>query len=611
MSDRQNPMRLIEDNKQNHEEYIRLFGDINLDLQIIKNLHFRSKFGIDYTGFWKRDMQLTYVSGFMSENVNRVNIDANYEGNWILSNTLNYTFNLGEHSFDLLAGQEMLKFYRTEVSAGRDVFASEDPDYMYLNAGEENRRNGNSATSYALLSYFGKINYNYANKYLASATIRYDGSSRFGSNNRYGVFPAFSIGYRISEENFMKDANTFLSDMKIRYGWGQTGNQEIGNYASLGLYEALYGSDPTWGPDNGTAYDLSGNGSGNLLSGYRRTQQANPNLKWEATTQNNFGLDFGFLNQKITGSFDYFMKSTKDILINPPYIATLGEGGSRWVNGATMENKGFEFMLGYNEKVGDLGISLTGNLSRYVNKIVKLPEDVINSYSGNGNDQTILGRPLNSMFGYKTDGIFQNQAEVDAHVSQPGKGVGRLRYVNLNGDDKIDDEDRTWLGVRDPDFIYGLNVGLSWKNFDMNMFFNGVVGSLIDNGVKRYDDFISFFGGHNYGTRTLDAWTPQNSSSTIPALSLNDRNNEARFSNYFIENGSYLKLANIEIGYNIPRNIINKAFINEARIYMMGQNLLTLKKSWGNNAFTGVDPEVPNLAYPIPYSFTLGVNLSF
>jgi TonB-linked SusC/RagA family outer membrane protein len=611
MSDRQNPARLIEDNKQNHEDYVRLFGDINLDLMIIKNLHFRSKFGIDYTGFWKRNMQLKYVSGFMSDNINRVDIDANYEGNWILSNILNYTFDLGKHGFDLLAGQEMLKYYKTEVTAGRDVFASEDPDYMYLNSGEENRRNGNWATSYALLSYFGKINYNYDNRYLASATFRYDGSSRFGANNRYGFFPAFSLGWRISEEGFFKDALPVVSDLKLRYGWGQTGNQEIGDYASLGLYEALYGSDPTWSPDNGTAYDIYGNGGGNLLSGYRRTQQMNPDLRWETTTQNNIGIDFGFQNQKFSGSFDYFMKKTEDILIKPPYIATLGEGGDRWVNGATLENKGFEFILSYNNKIGELEVSLTGNISRYVNEVTKLPEDVINSYAGNGNDQTILGRPLNSMFGYVTDGLFQNQAEVDAHVDQPGKGIGHIRYLNVNGDDRINDEDRTWLGVKDPDFIYGLNVGLAWKNFDLSMFWNGVVGAMIDNGVKRYTDFISFFGGHNYGTRTLDAWTPQNTSSTIPALALNDRNNEARFSDYFIENGSYLKLANIEIGYTIPQHIIKKALINNARIYIMGQNLLTIKKTWGNNAFTGVDPEVPNLAYPIPYSFTAGINLSF
>lgn len=611
MSDRHNPMRIIADNKQNHEDYVRLFGDLNLDLEIIKNLHFRSKFGVDYTGFWKRNMQLKYVSGFMSEKVNKVNVDANYEGNWVLSNTLNYNISFGKHGIDALAGQEMLKFYRTEVSAGRDVFVSEDPDYMYLNAGESNKRNGNSATAYALLSYFGKINYNYDNRYLVSATVRYDGSSRFGINNRYGVFPAFSLGWRLSEESFFKEALPWVSDLKFRYGWGKTGNQEIGDFASAGLYEALYGTDPTWGIDSGTAYDIYGTGSGDLLSGYRRTQLMNANLRWESTMQNNIGVDFGFLNQKFTGSFDYFYKKTEDILIKPPFIATLGEGGDRWVNGASMDNKGFEFMMTYNEKIGEVNLAVTGNISRYVNKVVKLPEDVINSYPGNGNDQTILGRPLNSFFGYVADGIFQNEDEVNSHVAQTGKGVGRIRYKNVNGDDKVNDEDRTWLGVADPDFIYGLNVALSWKNFDFSMFWNGLVGSQVNNSVKRYSDFIGLSGGHNYGIRTLDAWSPQNTSSTIPALSMLDLNNENRFSTYFIENGSYLKLANIEIGYTLPKHIVEKARMSNARFYVMGQNILTLKKTWGDNSFTSVDPETPNLGYPIPFSVTFGVNVSF
>ena len=176
------------------------------------------------------------------------------------------------------------------------------------------------------------------------------------------MFPAFSLGWRLSQEAFFQEAVPYVSDLKFRYGWGQTGNQEIGDFASLSLYQALYGSDPTWAWDNGTAYDIYGTGAGDLLSGYRRIQQTNPNLRWETTTQNNFGIDFGFLNQKFSGSFDYFFKSTKDILINPPYIATIGEGGSRWVNGATLENSGLEFILSYNDKIGDVGLNITGNI---------------------------------------------------------------------------------------------------------------------------------------------------------------------------------------------------------------------------------------------------------
>ena len=611
MSDRQNPVRLIEDNKQNHEDVFRLFGDVNLSVEILKGLMFRSKFGIDYTGWWKRDMQKTYQSGFMSDKTARLNTSANYGGNWVLSNTLQYKFDLGKSNFDVLIGQEMMKYRLEDMSAGRDGFLLENEDYMYLSVGDGNLRNGGGATSYALSSFFGKVNYSYDNRYLASVTVRRDGSSRFGANNRWGTFPAFSVGWRVSEEGFFEGAKNIVSDLKLRYGWGKTGNQEIDNYASYGLYQARYYTNVPDGRDQGTAYDITGAGQGQLPSGFVRTQLQNPDLKWEATTQNNAGIDFGFFNQMFTGSVDYFFKKTDDILVKLPYIATIGFGGDRWVNGASMENSGFEFMLTYNQKVGEVDLNITGNIASYRNKITKLPEDVINSYAGNGNDQTILGRPWKSLFGYVADGIFQNEQEVADHVTQSGKGVGRIRYKDLNDDGKINDEDRTWLGVEDPKFLYGLNVNAGWKNFDFSMFWNGQVGSHAKNGIKEFTDFFGFFGGQNYGSRLLDAWSPDNTSSTIPAVSANNVNDEGRFSTYFVENTSFLKLANIELGYRLPDHILKAAHMESARIYLSGQNLLTIKKGWGDNAFTGVDPETPNFAYPVPRAFTFGVNVSF
>lgn len=611
MSDRQNPVRLIEDNKQNHEDVFRIFGDANLSIDILKGLTFRSKFGIDYTGYWKRDMQKTYESGFMFDKTARLNTSTNYGGNWVLSNTLQYKFDLGKSNFDILVGQEMMKYRLEDMSAGRDGFLLENEDYMYLSVGDGNLRNAGGATSYALSSFFGKVNYSYDNRYLASVTVRRDGSSRFGANNRWGTFPAFSVGWRVSEEGFFEGAKDIVSDLKLRYGWGKTGNQEIDNYASYGLYQARYFTDPTWVRDQGTAYDITGAGQGELPSGFIRTQRVNPDLKWEATTQNNAGIDFGLFNQMFTGSVDYFYKKTDDILVKPPYIATMGFGGDRWVNGASMENRGFEFMLTYSQKVGEVDLNITGNIASYRNKITKLPEDVINSYPGNGNDQTILGRPWKSLFGYVTDGIFQNEQEVTDHVEQPGKGVGRIRYKDLNDDGKINDEDRTWLGVEDPKFLYGLNVNIGWRNFDFSMFWNGQVGSHAYNNIKTFTDFYGFFGGQNYGSRLLDAWSPDNTSSKIPAVSANNVNDEGRSSTYFIENTSFLKLANFEIGYRLPDRLMKAARMESARLYLSGQNLLTIKKGWGDNAFTGADPETPNFAYPVPRAFTFGVNVSF
>ena len=612
MSDRANPVRLIEDNRQNHQDVVRLFGDLNLSVNILEGLTFRSRFGLDYTGFWERAMQKTYKSGFMSDNTARLNQSANYGGNWILSNTLQYKFKTGKSNFDLLAGQEMLKYSFSDMSAGRDGFLLETPDYMYLSVGETNLRNGGSGTSYALSSFFGKVNYDYDNRYLASVTVRRDGSSRFGKNHRWGTFPAFSLGWRVSEEHFFEKARHVVSDLKLRYGWGQTGNQEIDNYASYGLYQARYFTDPTWARDEGTAYDITGAGQGALPSGFIRTQRPNPDLKWETTTQHNAGVDFGFLDQRFTGSFDYFFKRSSDILVSPPYIAAIGFGGNRWVNGASMENSGMEFMLTYHANLGEVALNVTGNIASYRNKITELPEDVINSYPGNGNDQTILGRPWKSLYGYVADGLFHSQAEVDAHAAQPGKSVGRIRYKDINQDGRINDEDRTWLGIEDPDFLYGLNLSAIWRQFDLSMFWHGQVGSYANvSTIKSFTDFFGFFGGQNYGSRLLDAWSPENNGSSIPAVSANNVNDESRFSSYFVENTSFLKLANIEIGYRLPELLLKAARMESARIYLSGQNLLTLKKTWGDNAFTGSDPETPNFAYPIPRAFTFGIQVAF
>ncbi|MDR2968628.1 MAG: SusC/RagA family TonB-linked outer membrane protein, partial [Tannerellaceae bacterium] len=605
MSDRNNPVRVIEDNLQNYGDLFRLFGDVNLELKLLKGLNFRSKFGMDYTVWWKRNMQYSYVNGFRRDDNNRVSIDSNYAYTWTLNNVLDYDFDLGKNNFNILIGQESVNYRYEWVSASRESYLVESPDYMYLNSGEKNPQNSSSASEYALLSFFGKINYNYADRYLASVTVRRDGSSRFGINNRWGTFPAFSFGWRISQEEFFN--NSFVSDLKLRYGWGQTGNQEIDNYASYGLYQSVYYTDPTWELDKGTAYDITGTGSGTLPSGFIRTQRGNDNLKWEATTQNNIGLDFGFLNQKITGSIDWFFKETSDILISPPWIATIGYGGNYWTNGATMQNRGLEFSAGYNTKIGQVDFSVNGNIAGYRNKITKLPEDVINSYPGNGNDQTILGRPWRSLFGYVTDGLFQTQADVDAHADQLGKGVGRIRYKDVTGDGKINDSDRTWLGVEDPDFVYGVNLSASWRQFDFNMFFYGQYGSCGYNSTKEKNHFFSWFSGENNGAGLLDAWRPDNTSSTIPMVSAEDINNEKRYSDYFIENTSFLKLSTLEIGYRIPKKTLEKLHMTNARLYVSSQNLFTLK----TGDFTGPDPETPSYNYPIPRTLTFGINVSF
>ncbi|WP_230471257.1 SusC/RagA family TonB-linked outer membrane protein [Hymenobacter jejuensis] len=609
MSDRDNPLRLLKDNKQNRSNTGRAFGNLFADAEILKGLHLRTSFGIDYSLYKFRQIYKTYKAGYLSEANNRVTDNERFYGNWVWQNTLNYDMTLaGKHQLGFVVGTERISYYDESTYASRTNFASEDPSYTYLDAGSANKDNGGSGTAYRLASYFGKFNYAFADKYLASVTVRRDGSSRFGEDKRFGVFPAVSAGWRLSEENFLKDNAAFLSDLKLRAGWGQTGNQDIANFASRGLYQALLGTlDPNFDYDHGTAYDIYGNDT-NLPSGYRRVQRANPGLKWETTTQTNYGIDFGFLNNKVSGSVDYFIKNSKDILVNLPYLAVVGEGGDKFVNGASIQNKGWEFLLGYQNKLANsLTYNITGNLSTYRNKLTFLPAEVINAYGGNGQDVTRLGHSINAVYGYVADGLYQNASEVSSGPTQVGAAPGRIRYKDLNGDGKVDNFDQTWITEGVPDFNYGLNLGVGYKGFDVQAFFQGVQGIYAYNNAKFRTDFSSIASGENWGQRLLGAWTPTNTGSTIPAATLINNNNEARASTYFIENASYLKLRNLQVGYSLPEGVVGKLHLQGVRVYVQSQNLFTIK----SKNYTGPDPEVTNYQYPIPRVFTTGLNVSF
>lgn len=609
MNDRQNPVRLLEYNKDNGYKYLRLFGNAYADLQIIKGLNVKTNFGIDYGSFYKKSLQRSYVSGYLKNDKNAVGIDQSTSDKITWSNTATYKFSLGRNNLNILAGTEMYKEEFANTWLRKEDFIVESINYMYPDAGTGKSYTGGGATSYSLLSYFGKIEYDFDKKYLFSATLRRDGSSRFGRNNQFGTFPAFSIGWRIAEEDFVKKNAKFVSDLKFRAGWGQTGNQEISNTAIHSLYLANYaGGDPTWWTSYGTAYDITGAGSGILNSGFIAIQTGNNDLKWETTTQTNVGLDYGLFNQKLSGSIDYYFKSTKDILVMPPYLGVVGEGGNQWINGASMENKGWEFSLGYNDKTSwGLKYEINANLSMNKNRITYLPPSVQNNYGGNGTTDNILGRPLNSMYGYVADGLFRTEDEVFNSSIQEGKGLGRIRYKDLNNDGVINDKDRTWIGNPNPDFAYGLNVNISYKDFDISTFFEGIGNVDVVNQKKYQTDFWSVDDvGSNKGIRLLNAWSSSNPNSTIPAVSTIDKNAESRFSTYFVENGRYLKLRVLQLGYTLPKETSSKFKIDSFRVYLSGQNLWTLKAP----NFTGLDPENPGFGYPQPRTFTVGFNVS-
>lgn len=606
MTDRHNPVRLIEDNRQNKSRSYRLFGNAYANLILLPGLTLRSSIGIDYSGSYARTIRKSYVSGFLSDPSNQVNTSQNYSGNWVWQNTADFNRRFNRHQVQVLAGSEIIQFMSQGFFGSRQGYSLENIDYAYLDAGSANKDNGGSGAANSLLSYFGKVNYTFDNRYLLSATIRRDGSSRFGSTNRFGTFPAFSVGWRVSEENFIKDNLPFISDLKLRYGWGQNGNQSIANNAIYDLYAALYGTDPTWNRDRGAAYDINGGNSGQLPSGFVKIQRGNNTLKWEATTQSNFGIDFGLFEQKLSGSVDYFIKKTSDILLTPPSLAVIGEGGDPTVNGASMVNKGFEAIINYDTKIGsEIDLSLSLNMATYRNKITRLPQNSLTAFPGNGNDKIIINRSVSSYFGYVADGIFQNQQEVDDHPEQIGKAVGRIRYRDMNNDGVVNGNDREYIGISDPDLTYGFSANLGYKKFSLGLFFQGVTGVRVNNSTKIYTDFSSLWPGTNWGSRTLDAWTPTNTSSTIPALTLVNRNDEGRFSTYYLEPGSYLRLRNVQVGYDFAA-YANRIKMKQARVFLQASNLLLFK----SKQFTGPDPEAPNSTYPIPVIYTAGLSFS-
>ena len=610
MNDRQNSVRLLYDNQQNHYDYLRVFGNAFAELEIIKGLSFRTSYGVDYGDYFAKNFRKKYQSGYLKNDVNKLTLTQNHSVTTTMTNVLNFNRDFGRHHLDAVLGQEYIHNSVSEYFASREGYEVEDADYLTMDAGTGTKNNGGFTAEYALLSFFGKLNYSFKGRYLASVTLRRDGSSRFGSNNRYGTFPAFSLGWRVNEEPLLAEKLASFSDLKLRFGYGLNGNQAIDNNAIYTLYMANYaGGDPTWSTPRGTAYALGGNTQGTLPSGYVVTQSANPNLRWEQTAMANYGLDFGLFNQALYGSVDAFVKKTSDILVKPPYLAVLGEGGGQWVNGASIENRGLELALGYRGRVRSVSYEANGNWSAYRNKVTDLPKAVVNSYGGNGTTDNILGRPLGSFYGYVADGLFTTQAQLDNSATQVGKGLGRIRYRDLNGDGVIDAKDQTWIGNPNPRYTYGINLSAKWRQFDASVFLQGVGNVDVVNGLKYHTDFWSVSEtGSNKGARLLDAWSPSNPNSTIPAISLTDANSESRFSTYFIENGSYLKLRNVQIGYTLPEGVLRRCRMSALRIYVGGDNLALLATS---KSFTGLDPENPSFNYPRPLVLTGGFSLAF
>ncbi len=602
MSDRQNPLRELYMNRDNRLKVWRIFGNAYIDVKPVKGMVLRSNFGVDYDQAFIHSVNYTFHSDIVNNNTPSTTLSEANDLKWTWSNTANYNFTLAnDHHIGLLLGMELHSQSRDDMSSYAELFALENYDYMWPDAATGTERATGINSGYRLVSLFGKADYNWRDLLLASFTIRRDGSSRFGKNNRYGTFPAATLGYRVSQHI----KASWLDDLKVRLSWGETGNQAISNYARYGLYMADYGNDRV----TSTAYDLLLQGSGIFPSGFRATQTENPNLKWETTVQYNAGIDFTMFKGDLYGTADAYIKKVKDMLISPAYLGSMGEGGAAWLNGPSLENWGMEFTVGYRHTTAyGLNYDINGNLDFFRNKVTYLPETTTGSYVHTTKENLVEAkRPYGSIVGYVVDGLYQTREEVIAS-GQDNARLGGLKYADLDGNGVINADDQTWIFNPVPDFSWGLNIRLGYKDFDFTMFWQGVNGVDIYNNQKFQTDFYSLTdAGSNKGNRMLGAWTQDNTSSTIPALTTNNTGDEGRASTYFVEHGSWMKLRSLQLGYNMSSKLLSKLKMSNARVYLSAQNLLTIK----SDGFTVADPENPNWAYPHATSVSFGLQLGF
>lgn len=599
-SDIANPVQTLYNGRDDTNESWRIFGNGYIEVMPIEGLTLKSNIGYEHVQFFNR----TLTRKVNDTDVSSVNREYGQGDTWTWTNTANYMKTFArDHHLTALVGVEAIGYKYENLAAFRNDYAFEDENYMQIDAGEGTQTNGGGKQEWALFSLFGKVDYNYADRYLFSAILRRDKTSRLASNNNAGTFPSFSGAWRFTEEKFFPEQDV-IDNGKLRIGWGQNGNAAISNY---------YASYTTYAYNTGNAaYDLNGTNT-NVVAGITSASSGNTNLKWETTTQVNLGLDLGLFRNDLRLSFDYYWKNTKDMLTEPPTLAVQGENATVYMNTGNMKNSGWEVTLDYtSHQYGKFSFESSLNLSHYKNKVTKINSLV--SYIGD-DIRLMEGQPMGVYYGYVADGLFQSEEEVANHATQQGKGVGRIRYRDLNGDGTIDENDRCVIGDPNPDLSLGLNLDFHYGAFTLSAFFTGEFGFDIYNTTKKQLDFFSYGGtSTNHGTSTLNAWSSTNTNTSIPALSVTDDNNETRMSTYFIEDGSYLKMKYIKLSYDIPRNLLKKIGANNASIFAQVENVFTI------TGYDGLDPELPlstygsrvdNAPYPSARTFSMGLSVNF
>ncbi len=622
LSDIRNPYAKLFHNQDNTHKRLKFFGNIYAELEIIKGLKLKTNFGADYSNYYRRNFSPKFqeTGAHNPSTISTLSTTNSWKFDWIWTNTIAYSTRINDkHQIDLLGGMEAIESTYEINSASREGFPYEEDNFRYLDAGDGGtQKNSGSGLNSSLTSYFGKADYTYDSRYLFSFTFRRDGSSKLG-NNKWGNFPALSAGWRISEEAFFNKGT--INNLKLRLGWGQNGNQDVPPYATIeSYYTNAYHSN----------YAIDGAQS-SVYNGFTQSRNGNADLKWETTTQTNIGLDLGFFDNRLSVAADYFFKKTKDLLLERPLPPVAGGTNQTvWDNVGEMENKGIELLIDYQSvRKNDFSWNASLNVAHIKNELTSLPDDIDfialpGSYlhSVNFDQETSrseVGQPISSFYGYRNLGIFQDQAEIDAHKVQPNAKPGDLKFEDSDDNGVLDGDDRGFIGNPHPDFTLGLNLGFQYKNLDAALFFNGSFGNEVWDLTRYYGDFFNL-SAYNKLDHVHDAWSTDNTGGTVPRLSLDDTNNNIRPSSYYISDASYVRLKNLTIGYTFDK-LASRINSSKLRVYVQIQNLFTI------TGYDGLDPEVGlqnyssehrNLdigvdrgLYPPSRTFTFGVNLGF
>jgi len=616
-SDPVNPIKNT-DLYDREQKRLSILGNAYLNYEIIEGLSYRFSASVDYTTGRNYFFRPRYTSGERDINPFSFLDESFVSGNNILlENTLNYSKIIGKHEFGVLVGYTRQWFEGRNFGISVRDFPSDDT--RVISAGNEVQSYSGAESDWSLASLLGRINYAYDNKYLLTANIRRDGSSRFADGNRYGIFPSFSVGWRISNEPFMENVG-FIDDLKLRYGWGQLGNQEIGLY-----------------PWQATLTNTIRVIFGEAQSGFPAITQrelANRNISWESTTQSNWGLDMSMFNNMIDINLEYYLRTTNDMLLQVPVAKSSGIDRNPTLNSGSVENEGIDLALGFNKEYGDLRLSIGGNMSYLLrNEVTSLGDREQPIFGGGNFQRSIEGESIGHFYGFKVDRIYQNQAEVDADneaaqaaghsfYQTAAASPGDIRFLDLDGDGRVTGDDRDIIGNPIPKLNFGFNARAAFKNFDFSMMLQGMSGFEIFN-RNRATQWETMQRAFNTVTTVLDRWTPENPSTTMPRAIAGDPNNNRRFSDRWMESGAFTRLKLLTIGYTVPPASlanITKGAVSSLRIYATGNNLLTFTdvSLWDpeftnsnangfNNQFRGIGESV----YPQARSFMLGIQAKF